>query len=305
MLGHAHTVLGSLLPYVGEEAPDRVTIETPDGDFLDIDCYTPLAPLKGIAVVSHGLEGSAKSTYILRISEVLTELGWGVVAWNMRGCSGRPNRTPRSYHSGLTADLATVLEWVRGSHVDLPIALIGFSVGGNITLKYLGEQQYKINADIVGAYVFSVPCDIAECVRFMNTGVRRWYEAHFMKRLRAKIEVKRRIFPGDFAEDYWDGVACFRSYDERYTAPWFGFANADCYWKSASSRPYIPLIRVPTLIVNAKNDPFFPYSSNPFAEVRDNPLVRIEVPSSGGHNGFFSGMGWLVSKLIRSELTRL
>jgi predicted alpha/beta-fold hydrolase len=283
MYGHVETLLGAINRGGSCVAPVERTFICADGDFLDVDQYDVSNP-KGVVIISHGLEGSARSRYVLEAVSVCVSHNYAVLAWNMRGCSGRPNRFLRSYHSGFTDDLAYLVDVAGNTYLGIPIILVGFSVGGNITLKYLGESGVGVVGVISGACTFSVPTDISVCADYLHRGFRRVYERHFLRSLKGKLHQKKELFPQIITCDFWKGIASFETYDERFTAPWFGFSSARSYWLAASSNRFIPEIKIPTIIVNAKNDPFFPLNSNPVAEAGMNPFIHLELTRFGGHN---------------------
>jgi predicted alpha/beta-fold hydrolase len=264
----------------------RERIETPDGDFLDLDWVRN--GNRKLAVLSHGLEGHSRRKYIQGMIRALLRRGWDAVAWNFRGCSGEPNRLLRFYHSGDTADLKTVLEHIHSRHDYSRIDLIGFSLGGNVTLKFLGELGDQAACYAHAAVAFSVPCDLAAGARRMAEFQNRIYMANFLKRLHGKICAKSRLFPGQIDDTGFRRIRDFKGFDDRYTAPLHGFADAEDYWQRCSSRPFLTAIRIPTLLVNAQNDPFLADGCYPVKQAESNPHLYLETPASGGHLGFVS-----------------
>jgi len=217
------------------------------------------------------------------MAETLHAAEWDVLAWNFRGCGGGPNRLLRAYHSGDSADLATV---IAHAAVDYPqIALVGFSLGGNVMLKYLGEAPP--HPSIVAAAAISVPLDLASSARALDQRrSNRLYLRRFLVSLIAKIEAKAREFPGELNMEGIRDIRSFEEFDGRFTAPLHGFRDAEDYWKRASARQFLPQISVPTLILNARNDPFLTTASMPSREAEANPSLFLEAPDSGGHVGF-------------------
>jgi predicted alpha/beta-fold hydrolase len=215
--------------------------------------------------------------------------GWDALAWNMRGCSGEPNKRRRFYHSGATEDLEAVVAHVRQSSPGYRgLGLIGFSLGGNLTLKYLGERGRALDPAIAGAVTFSVPCDLASGAREMAKSRNRIYLRRFLRLLRGKLRAKMTVMPGRITDHGYHRIRTFKDFDDRYTAPLHGFESAEDYWRQASSRQFIPAISVPALLVNARNDPFLGKECYPIAEVAHHPTVYLEIPASGGHVGFVS-----------------
>lgn len=285
--GHLQTLFPTLFRPVPAVHPKRERIFTPDGDFLDIDWHLSAEGHGGrLAVVSHGLEGSSRKKYPLGMARELTRCGWDVICLNFRGCSGEPNRLPRFYHSGVTDDLHTVLTHGldRGSYCQA--ALVGFSMGGNQTLKYLGEDPVKVPQEVRAAVVFSVPCDLAASSRRLERWQNSLYMRYFMTGLRQKIRVKAAMFPGLLDTSGLERLSTFFPFDDRYTAPLHGFSDAADYYARCSSMQFLASIRVPTLIVQAGDDPFLPPSCYPLAIARQSRTVHLEVPDYGGHVGF-------------------
>ncbi len=288
--GHLQTIYPTLFRDVPATRPHRERIPTPDGDFLDIDWH--LSGKNGLssrlAVISHGLEGNSRKKYPLGMARHLTRLGWDVICLNFRGCSGEPNRLPRFYHSGVTDDLHTVLRHGLAAGGYTVAALVGFSMGGNQTLKYLGEDPGLVPKQVRGAVVFSVPCDLASCAEVMARRRNRLYMTYFMLGLRAKIRQKARVFPDMVDPAGLDSMSMrsFIPFDERYTAPLHGFADAADYYRRCSSRRFLAAIRVPTLLVQAGDDPFLAEPSYPRKEAERSGYLYLEIPRHGGHVGF-------------------
>ncbi len=284
---HLQTIYPTLCRRVARVRYVRERIETPDGDFLDLD-WAPrgAAPARGLVIISHGLEGSSASHYVRGMAHAVRSAGWDALAWNYRGCSGEPNRLLRSYHSGATGDLATVVQHALARHARL--ALVGFSMGGNLTLKYLGEAGAAVHPGVVAAVAFSAPCDLGASSRRIGHPSNRLYMARFLLSLRRKLIAKRRVLPGRIDLTGYHRMRTFKDFDDRYTAPFNGFRDAEDYWTQASSRPYLPRIRVPTLIVSARNDPFLTPECFPEEEAAASEWLHLEAPLEGGHVGFAS-----------------
>ncbi len=290
--GHLQTIIPALFRKVVSSPYKRERIATPDGDFLDCDWLyaATSAPARRLAIVSHGLESNSHRPNVVGMARAFSLCGYDALAWNYRGCSGEPNHLPRAYHSGATEDLHTVLEHVAAKYDE--IYLIGFSLGANLTLKYLGEQSNAISPKVKKAVVFSVPCDLAASSARISHFANRVYERRFLKSLRQKIEQKAALFPHEISlEPYLKKqIKTLRDFDNHYTAPLHNFQNADDYYAKCSSKPLIPNITIPTLIVNAKNDVFLPPSCYPFEEAKASDVVFLETPESGGHVGFLTEM---------------
>ncbi len=283
---HVQTVVPNMVRAVKGVSYTRVRIATPDDDFLDLD-FSPVGSPR-TAIVVHGLEGNSRRPYVLGMIRALNARGWNGVGMNLRGCSGEPNRKLRFYHSGDTGDLQTVLDYVWGGNSGGKTALIGFSLGGNIVLKYLGERGSSAANLICAAAAFSVPCHLSSSSTRMALPSNRFYTARFLRSLRDKITQKMERFPGKIDDEGYEAIRTFHEFDDRYAAPIHGFKDAEDYYARASSKPVLRRIRVPTLLVNALDDPFLAPPCYPYEEARDNPYLFLETPSSGGHVGFWS-----------------
>jgi predicted alpha/beta-fold hydrolase len=283
--GHRQTILPVLLPRRFRPWQRRQRLELPDGDFLDLSWQQ-----KGysrLVILSHGLEGSSQAIYIRGMAATLHQAGWDVLAWNYRSCGGIENRLMRSYHSGASDDLRAVIDHAAQGYES--IALVGFSLGGNITLKYAGESP--THSAICAAIAISAPVDLASSAQVLDDDPKNGlYLRRFLRTMKAKTLLKARRFP-ELRERLTgrDGVAAvqtIREFDERITAPIHGFADAADYWARASSLPYLPQIQVPALLLNARNDPLLAAASFPEALAESSALFHLEAPANGGHVGF-------------------
>lgn len=304
--GHLQTIIPSLfrkvtVPYVRER------IETPDDDFLDLDwskgyraegmglgaeviesSTTPLpvaASHLPLAILSHGLEGSSTSQYLAGMARHLTYNGFDCLAWHYRSCSGELNRQQRFYHIGETGDLHFVIQYALSKGYST-IYLMGFSAGGNVTLKYLGEQGKAIHPAIKKAVVFSVPVDLMGSARRLEEWDSLVYNYRFNRTLKRKVRQKAAVMPGVFPMAAVRKARSIREFDDLFTAPMNGFRDVTDYYTRSSSLQFIPAIAVPTLIVNAKNDPFLSPECFPGALAWELPNVWMEFPEDGGHCGF-------------------
>ncbi|WP_041071085.1 hydrolase [Thiolapillus brandeum] len=255
-------------------------LELPDGDFLDLSWNgNPTAP---IVLLLHGLEGNLHSHYARPLLKRLAEAGYLACMLHFRGCSGEPNRLPRSYHSGDTADLQTVIRHIRDSRGRPVHAIIGFSLGGNVLLKWLGEQG--ADAGITRAMAVSVPFLLDQAADRLNQGFSRVYQKHLLNSMKRKYREKFSRMPSPLNIDL-NQINSFREYDEQITAPLHGFAGADDYYQRCSCRQFIPGIRIPTLILHDRHDPFmWPQTVPGDQELPEN--VVLELTRGGGHAGF-------------------
>jgi len=283
--GHLQTILPVLFRRVPQITCERERIETPDGDFLDLD-WNRDQRSDSLVIITHGLEGNSTNASVQGMAGAFQRAGWDTLAWNLRGCSGEPSRLLRTYHSGAWEDLQCVIDHAAGGYRN--IALVGFSIGGNLTLKYLGDHGSAIHPSIKGAVAFSVPCDLASSAKVLESRINSIYMNHFLKDLRRKIHEKAATFPGGISTEGLDHIRTFREFDGTYTAPLNGFLSAEDYWSKASSKPSLAGITVPTLLVNALNDPFLAPECFPREEAEVNPLLYLELPKSGGHLGFIT-----------------
>jgi len=279
--GHSATILTSFFPAPAATWTSGERLELPDGDFLDLAWLQ--SGQRRLAILSHGLEGSLNAPYIRGMARQLQSNQWDVLAWNYRGCGNIPNRLLRSYHSGESGDLRRIISHAAQQYPQ--IILIGFSLGGNITLKYLGEAPS--HPAVQAGIAISAPVDLASSARQLD-GRRsnRLYQARFLKTLRQKTLVKASLFPGQVDTARLAAIRTIREFDEQVTAPWHGFSDAADYYARASSLPFLPAITVPVLLLNAQNDPLLDRPCFPSPRAIGNPRLTFEYPAAGGHLGF-------------------
>lgn len=280
--GHLETIVPSIFRKV-EGSYQRERLELVDGDFVDLDWMS--LQRENLVIISHGLEGNSERHYSKGMAGYFFQRGWDALAWNCRGCSGEMNRLPRFYHHGATEDLSAVVDHaIQKGYTS--ISLVGFSMGGSMTLKYLGEKKDNLNTIVKSAVVFSVPCHLGASAQALDQPENRFYLNRFLKKLRKKILAKSVTFPDRISAAGFDAINSFREFDNRYTAPLHGFADADDFYTRASSFPFLARIEIPTLIVNAMNDPFLPEACYPFEIAKNHPKLMLETPAVGGHVGF-------------------
>jgi predicted alpha/beta-fold hydrolase len=286
--GHLQTIYPALFRTVSAVAYQRERIVTPDFDFLDLDWSLAEEQPGGknrLVILSHGLEGNSTRQYILGMVKFLNAKGYDCLAWNFRSCSGEMNKTSRFYHSGATEDLHFVVQDAFKKGYD-QVYLMGFSLGGNLTLKYLGEESGHIDSRIKKSVVFSVPMDLKACSLAIIKPENRIYQSRFLKTLKPKVEKKGLHFPSDINPADFRHVNTLYDFDHIFTAPLHGFNSADHYYEQCSSMFFVDRITVPTLIVNAANDPIVPEKSLPEALIDKLPNVWLEITAHGGHCGF-------------------
>lgn len=271
-------------------ALQRERLALPDGDFLDLDCtVSSSAILAGtpLVLLLHGLEGSSESGYARGLLRVLQQRGWVGMVMHFRGCSGEPNRLRRSYNAGDSGDLAYVVNTLRARWPDSPLAAVGYSLGGNVLLKWLAEQ----GSDCVlqAAAAVSVPFRLADAARRMQKGLSRLYQWHLLRSLRASYRAKfLRRDDAPVALGELSQLRDFFQFDDRITAPLHGYDGVEDYYRHASSRQYLHRIETPTLMVHARNDPFMFADTAP--EVTElSQHITLELSPDGGHVGFVSG----------------
>ncbi|MEE4113966.1 MAG: alpha/beta fold hydrolase [Desulfobacteraceae bacterium] len=261
--GHLQTILPSLLRRVNGVRYQRERIATPDDDFIDLDWSRRGS--RHLALLCHGLEGSSQATYMRGMARALNQAGWDAVAYNYRGCSGTINRRLRAYHS---------------------IGFVGFSLGGNLVLKYLGENAASLDPERHWAAAVSVPCDLKASARQLDRAVNQVYNWRFLRTLTAKARWKAHCYPGCIDTSRLPSVRSLKDFDDVYTAPVHGFRDAEDYWRRCSALRFVNGIRIPTLLINALNDPFLAPPCFPYDAARRNDSLFLETPTSGGHVGF-------------------
>ena len=262
----------------------RERLELPDGDFVDLD-WT--AGVSGpVVIVLHGLQGSSNSNYARGILQSLHQHGCRAVLMHFRGCSGAPNRLPRFYHGGDTGDLNTLVNVLRTREPHTPVAAVGYSLGGNVLLKWLGEQGQ--HPPLSCAVAVSVPFEMNASALRLQCGFSRIYQRHLLRSLRHAVSEKsnRMIMPFDFGD--LDRLRTLRAYDDAVTAPLHGFVGVDNYYKQSSCRQYLRRIAIPTLVLHAADDPFLPRQAIP-TQAELSPHVVLELSAHGGHVGFVCG----------------
>lgn len=280
---HIETIFPALFRRVKDVKYQRERIETPDEDFLDLDWIKGNS--KKLVIISHGLEGNSTRPYIKGMARAFSKHGYDVLAWNFRGCSDEINKQLRFYHSGATDDLDLVIDHALQQDYE-DICLIGFSLGGNLTLKYIGEQAAGIKKVISKAVAFSVPLDLySSCVKISESS-NFLYSRRFLNNLKAKVLSKAQVMPDKLGTGALSKIRTLKDFDDHYTAPLHGYKDAMDYYNACSSIHFLKKISIPTLIVNAKNDPFLSEQCYPEEVLKDHPYVTFEAPERGGHVGF-------------------
>jgi predicted alpha/beta-fold hydrolase len=287
-----HKHLETIVPSAFRKVPGdytRTRLELPDGDFVDLDWMKHKREKHDkLVIISHGLEGNSTRHYSKGVASYFSKRGWDAVAWNCRSCSGELNKLARFYHHGDTADLASLVhEGIRLGYKT--IVLIGFSMGGSFTLKYLGELGDKVPGEVKGSVTFSVPCDLPTGGRIMDDPGNRFYRNRFLKKLKRKLAEKSKLYPSDIDASKLDAISSFEEFNNCYTAPLHGFKDSDDFYRQASCKPYLKNIAVPSLLVNAANDPLLTAECFPVEIAKASKYLYLEIPKRGGHVGFAMG----------------
>jgi predicted alpha/beta-fold hydrolase len=275
----------------------------PDGDFLDFDWIDgqPDAP---VVVLFHGLEGSSASFYAQDLMHTVQALGWNGVVAHFRGCSGEDNRLPRAYYAGDSEEIERILQHVKARFPHQPVYAVGVSLGANALLKWLGEAGEHAQTLVARAAGVSAPLDLAATGHALDEGFNRYiYTARFLDTLKLKALRMAGRFPGLLDADAIQRATTFREFDTLVTARLHGFVDAEDYWHQVSAKPWLKSIAVPTLVLNARNDPFMPASALPTQD-EVSPAVTLEQPAEGGHVAFpsapFPGrLDWLPQRLLQ------
>ncbi|MBC3936056.1 alpha/beta hydrolase [Undibacterium sp. CY7W] len=300
--GHLQTILPALWIPRPAVALRRERWQTPDQDFIDVD-FLDGQPGQPCVVLFHGLEGSSQSHYAQALMYALQQRGWSGVIPHFRGCSGELNQAPRFYHSGDSNEINWILRrlhqhW-RTRYTTARFFAAGVSLGGNALLRWTGESQHQASlADAVCAV--SAPLDLAQGGAALSGGLNMLYTRMFLKTLKPKCLEKLRQFPGLFDQQRMLAAQNLYEFDNVVTAPLHGYRDTDDYWHRASARWILNDIRIPALVLNARNDPFLPGQHLPRQAA---PCVTLDYPQHGGHVGFATGgfpgkLDWLPQKIL-------
>jgi predicted alpha/beta-fold hydrolase len=299
--GHLQTIYAALRP-PARPALQRERWDTPDGDFIDVD-FAGAAGATRLAVLFHGLEGNSDSHYARALAAHASATGWRIAIPHWRGCSGEINRKPRAYHSGDSAEADWLLR--RFSSINPRLYAIGVSLGGNVLLKWLGERGAGAQSLVMRAAAVSAPIDLPAAAHTLDAGLNRlFYTRAFLATLKPTSLARLEVFPGLYDAARVRAARSFREFDGLVTAPLHGFRNVEHYWSEAASGPWLERIRVPTLLLNARNDPFLPEQALLAAARKAAPCVVLEFPRAGGHAGFIGGPfpgrhAWLPQRIFQ------
>ena len=280
---HLATIIPSTFRKVEGVNYERERIRTSDDDFLDLDWIRNNS--KRLVLISHGLEGSSDRPYILGMAKYMSMNRFDVLAWNCRSCSGEINKQARFYHHGATDDLETVIDHVLQTNDYDSIVLVGFSMGGSLTIKYLGEKEDRPSIIKVGV-AFSIPVSLKSSVDMLTYSKTGFYKKRFLRKLEEKVKTKAATYPGLIEYDGFDDIKEFEDFDNRYTAPLHGFKDAEDFYQKASAGNFIAQVSRPLLVCNAINDPFLGEPCYPYDMAIDHKFIHLETPKYGGHVGF-------------------
>jgi len=284
--GHFATIYSGIIRSVNGVVQKRERLNLSDGDFLDLDWSDSQNPTQKLVVLLHGLEGDAQRPYITGSAKILNQNGYDACAVNYRGCSGEPNTMYRSYHSGATEDLIEVLNHIRNTRNYSEIYLKGFSLGGNLLLKYLGEGN-DVPKELKGAVAVSVPCNLHDSCKQLLSTKNMMYAIRFKGNLLGKLKEKQQLFPEKISDNDIKKIKTLKDFDDIYTSKAHNFKDALDYYEKSSSLQFLPSINVPSLIINAKDDSFLGPECYPVKETDNNDKLYLETPSYGGHVGFW------------------
>lgn len=284
--GHISTIYAGVFRKVDGLIQKRERITLPDTDFIDLDWSFSAIPSRKVVIILHGLEGNAQRAYVTGSAKIFNLNNIDACAVNFRSCSGEANRLFRSYHSGATEDLEAVIQHILETRKYDEIYLHGFSLGGNLLLKYLGERQI-IPIEIKGAVAISVPCDLHDSLQQLLLPKNRLYANRFKKHLLKKLRDKQLLFPNKISDTEISKIETLKDFDDVYTSKAHGFKDAIDYYTKASCLQFLPNITIPTLIINSKNDSFLGKKCFPYDIAEQNKHLFLETPHYGGHVGFY------------------
>jgi len=283
--GHFSTIYSSKLRKTPTLLQQRERITLPDGDFLDLDWSHSQTITNKLVILLHGLEGNAQRTYMKGVGNLLQKNGWDIAAMNFRGCSGEDNLVYQSYHSGKTDDLEEVINHTLEKDKYQEIVLVGFSLGANLLLKYLGERD-DVPSEIKKGVAISVPTSLRGSLESLMKPENWFYSKAFLINLRKKYQLKMKQHPDKMNAFDLNKIKTLKDFDDVYTSKAHGFKDAYDYYEKNSSNQFIPTIKIPVLIINAKNDSFLNEDCYPYKIAENSKNVYLETPLYGGHVGF-------------------
>lgn len=281
---HFQTVFPAFTRKVNGVNYERERITTSDNDFLDLDWLDKGS--RQLVILTHGLEGNTERYYMKGMAKIFAQNNWDVLAWNCRSCSGEMNKKLRLYFHGEIADIGEVVKHALHKKDYEKIVLVGFSMGGNITLKYLGVQGKELPTPVRAGIAFSAPCNINESIATLEYPLNKGYKRYFLKNLKKKIEIKAKQHPGVIDLNNLSKVKVWKDFDHYFSIIINGYDNQKQFYYDASAENFMTEISVPTLLVNALNDPIVPPACSPVQLCEKHPFIHLEMPKYGGHVGF-------------------
>ncbi len=282
----------------------RERVELQDGDFLDLDwSYAGVSRGKKLVIVTHGLEGDSTRHYVTGMIKKFNDNGYDGLGWNCRSCSGEMNRLPRFYHHGDVDDIRFVVNYAINTYQYDEVVLVGFSMGGSMTVRLLGQNPELLPTQVKFGLAVSVPLDLYTSVYELYKPGRRFYMKRFIDKLGKKIKEKSTQHPQNNLVSYegYKQIKNFEQFDSRYTAPMFGFKNAHDFYQKAAAKPFLKSIKVHTLVIQAINDPFLSPECLDLGDAENNPNVHLQLLRFGGHVGFMmpnSNETWVERRVI-------
>lgn len=284
--GHIQSIYPSLFRKIAFKYARRERLDLLDGDFVDLDWSSAQKMHHKLVIITHGLEGDSRRQYVTGIAQIFSANGYDALGWNCRSCSGEMNRLARFYHHGDADDLRQVIKYAVEKYGYEEIILVGFSMGGSLTFRAIAEFPEQLPLAVKKAIGFSVPCSLKGSVDALSTKENKIYLNRFLKKLGKKIKAKSILFPDQINAEGYDAIKTFVEFDNRYTAPLHGYKDAYDFYERASVDPFLNKVAIPSLIVQALNDPFLMPNCMPITAAESNINLLLEMPKNGGHCGF-------------------
>lgn len=282
--GHLQTIIPALTRKVEGIRYERERLELSDGDFVDLDWVDKGS--KNLILLTHGLEGNSSRHYILGMAKWFSDRNWDALAWNCRSCSGEMNRNLRLYNHGEIEDIGEIIQHAIRTKAYEKIVLVGFSMGGNITMKYLGVQGKDLPEPVAAGIAFSSPVDLTASVKVLEDIGNRMYKNYFLKNLEPKIKHKAAQHPDILDFENFKKIKVWKDFDDYFSAPINGYESAEAFYHQASAKNFMQDIQVPALLLNAQNDPLLTPECSPKEFCEQHPYIYLETPKYGGHVGF-------------------
>lgn len=284
--GHVQSIYPSMFRKVDFQYDHRERLELSDGDFVDLDWHQQNRAHKKLVIITHGLEGDSGRHYVTGMAKIFVAQGWDALGWNCRSCSGEPNRLLRFYHHGDANDLRAVIQHAIDTYGYENIVLVGFSMGGSLSLRSVGEFPDQVPATVKKVIGVSVPCDLYASVQALSQPGNSVYVKRFLKKLGKKIQEKSIRYADQISYEGYQQIKNFIEFDNRYTAPLHGYTDALDFYARASVKPLLPHIQIPVLLIQALNDPFLSEACIGYEAAAVNPNILLETTAGGGHCGF-------------------